>query len=153
MSKKVISTVGNSFGHAVDVALKAANANLKKGETPKTLADLGWDVQAKALEAFTAYRPGEGRQGSGGASTGGDPVAKLVAYLASAAVKDMITRKGLKVMDFHKAKDADGVSRFKILTDKYVAAHPELEDQAKAQLANIPADEDLFDEEVQAQAA
>ncbi len=149
------SVVGNSYAGYVRRTLaaidadRAAQAKAKtysgpmdesgKKPAPATVADLGSiDHQTQFLKVFSEYELGASNRGSGtGTTTKTDPVASLVNFLAKEAVKALIIKKGLKVKTFMDAKvmvGAEETSKFMSLVADYKERHPELVDQAKAQL-------------------
>ncbi len=145
MNRMLASVTGNGMGGDIRRALEAANKGLKKGETAKIAADLFPDLQSSFNARYAAYTPGESSRG-GSAKPTGDPVGSLVHFLATAKIKEAIASKGLKVRDFQTAKvtvNGAEISKFSKLVGDYITAHPELKDQAEAQLAQSAASDDI----------
>lgn len=173
---QVGTVVGNAFGSRVRKGCEALDAERKEafkkkaydgplGEdgkpAPATAFDLWEDPAAEFARQFAEYELGAGRAaGEGKAST--DPVATLVRTLATAEIKRRILSKGRKVKEFMDAKvtvDGEEISAFSNLVNQFIAAHPELEDTARAQLDALAGSTDSNDDldlslpEVSAEAA
>lgn len=167
------TVVGNAFGSRVRNGLKALDAERKaavkakkydgpyaedgKSPAPATLADIVADPIAAFNELYESYELGAGRaMGEGKAAT--DPVTTLVRTLATAEIKRRILSKGRKVKEFMDAKVTvvgEEISAFSNLVNQFIAAHPELEDTARAQLEALAqsdtSEEDEFDAAISAQ--
>jgi len=174
MNGAVLSAVGNAYAGAIRRAVsaltvnrieaaitspekqkKAVEAFTKRGTVPEGVtaakaSDLNWDHQARFLAAYAEYELGKSNRGSGtGSSTSVNPVESLTRFLAEQAVKAILVSKGLKVGTFIKARSADGsTSKLNELVAQYIERHPELEEQAKAQVeanaVSADEDEDIF---------
>jgi hypothetical protein len=149
------SVVGNQYSGDI----RRAVAGLVAGGNKKaTVADLGWDHAARFAEKFADYELGVSNRGSGGTTSGSNPLDRMVSFLASEDLKARIIRKGLKVATFYKAKSADGTQSkwSELLAANIEAKGEEFRAQAEAQLAALEAtdteaDPLLDDVEVEAQ--
>lgn len=148
------SVVGNSY--AGDVRRELAKLNAERAAAFKaktydgpldekgkpaaaTPADLSTDHASAFAEKYANFKLGVSNRSSA-APKGADPTATLAHTLATLAVKALIIKSGRKVKDFMDAKvtvDGEEVSKFSALVADYKAAHPELIDQARAQLGDI----------------
>lgn len=167
------TVVGNAFGSRVRNGIKALDAERKAahkakaytgplGEdgkpAPATVTDIFTNPSAEFTALYESYELGAGRaMGEGKAAT--DPVGALVRTLASAEIKRRILSKGRKVKEFMEAKvtvDGEEISAFSNLVNQFIAAHPELEDTARAQLEALASsdtsEEDEFDAAISAAA-
>lgn len=150
MNGALASTLLNQFGGDVRRALKAYNETakaefVKGGGKAKDYVEvedptvLGWDLQAEFDAKFAGYVLGESNRGSGEAKSTTDPITSLVVFLAKEAIKAKIKAKGLTVKAFMDAKvpteDGGEQSKFMELVHAHIERHPELRDQAEAQLS------------------
>lgn len=162
VNSQLATVVGNQFGGYVRRAIEAINDSRTKAHKAKTydgplddsgkrpaqatFADLGWNAEETFNDLFTEYSFAGNRRGDG-TTVARDPVTALVQFLAKEAIKAKIKAKGLKVKTFMDTKvhtpDGEEISKFMELVGQYIAAHPELTDTAKAQLA---ADSDTSDD-------
>ncbi len=162
LNRAVTSTVGNQYAGDVRRAVEALNVDrikaaitgpkqeaalaayaksktLPASVTPATVADLGWDHQAKYNEKYSGYTLGVNNRGDGTGATNADPVASFMRALATEEVNTAIKGHGLKVPTFQAHKEADGRSRHAHLVDDYIAQNPGLKDIATAQVAAMQA--------------
>lgn len=105
-----------------------------KKPAPATIADLGWDHQAKFDAKFAAYQLGVSNRGEAEAR---DPLSNFANSIAAGKVKELIAKKGLKVSTFQKAdaRDKDNYSsRYTELVAEYRAANPWVDALAQSQL-------------------
>lgn len=127
-----------------------------KGKTipaPATVTDLTWDHQARFIEKFTNYTPGASTRGTG-AGGSSDPVVQMARSLALAKVKELVAKKGLKIMDLYKSKNAEGVSKVDQLVTDYIAKNEWVLALAKSTVeATQGHDDDLDLPEPEAEAA
>lgn len=125
---QLATTIGNRVGSRIR-ALQKADPKAK------------FDVQKLVDEVFASY-DFAGNRGTGEGKAAADPAASIVRKLAEVAIKAKIVAKGLRVRDFMTTMVKVGeeeVSKLKALTDQYIENHPELRDQAEAQLADAKA--------------
>ncbi len=170
LNSQVASVVANAFSGDVRRAVSALTVNrieaaitseakqkaaiatftktgkVPEGVTAASISDLSWDLDAKFAEKFEEYALGVSNRGSG--LTTKDPVETLMRSLATAKVKAILTKRGLKVKEFMDAKSEANpeVSAFTQMVNDYLTRFTDnLRAAAEVQLA---ADTDEDDVEV-----
>lgn len=147
VNRQIAGRVANAFGGAVRKAVEAAPK--VKGQPAPTAATLGWDFQHEFDTLFASYELVPSNRGTGGgAKDSGDPIERMVHFLASEALKRQIIAKGLQVGKFQRTKDPENTDQtmFTKLLTAYKAKHVDaLRAQAEAQLSALGTDDDLGD--------
>jgi len=162
VNSQLATVVGNQFGGYIRRAKEALDAKrleafkakkydgpmdeTGKRPAPATFADLGWDAQKVFTDLYTDYDLAGNRRGDG--TPARDPVTSLVNFLASEAIKAKLKAKSLNIRTYMTTKmvvDGEEITAFANLVNQYIDAHPELVDQAKAQLASAAPQDDELD--------
>lgn len=148
MNVWLATAIGNGHNRALSDAVEAYNKGKKVADRlvetkdeagtkiPATAKLPDFDFQAAFDKRFASYELGVSNRGGGG-STSTDPVMVQARSLAALKVKELITRKGLRVRDFQTTKTESGDSKFTELVGAYIASNPWIVDSARAQLAAI----------------